>query len=52
MPDQRLGNVRELENVIRRLVALGDRVQAVEALVTRGHTGTARRHSPSSLRAC
>ena len=39
MPDPWLGNVRELENVIRRLVVLGDREQAVEALVTRGHNG-------------
>jgi two-component system, NtrC family, response regulator AtoC len=37
-----LGNVRELENVIRRLVVLGDGEQAIEALVTRdrnGHNG-------------
>jgi transcriptional regulator with PAS, ATPase and Fis domain len=36
------GNVRELENVIRRLVVLGDGEQAIEALVTRdrnGHNG-------------
>jgi DNA-binding NtrC family response regulator len=52
MPDPWLGNVRELENVIRRLVVLRDGEQAVEALVTRGHNGTARRHGPSSLRAC
>ena len=31
-----LGNVRELENVIRRLVVLGDGEQAIEALVTPG----------------
>jgi DNA-binding NtrC family response regulator len=37
MPDPWLGNVRELENVIRRLVVLRDGEQAVEALVTRGH---------------
>src|SRR5207245_2033489 len=34
-----LGNVRELENVIRRLVVLGDGEQAIEALVTRGRNG-------------
>ncbi len=34
-----LGNVRELENVIRRLVVLGDGEQAIEALVTRGPNG-------------
>jgi two-component system, NtrC family, response regulator AtoC len=34
-----LGNVRELENVIRRLVVLEDSEQAVEALVTRGRSG-------------
>jgi DNA-binding NtrC family response regulator len=39
MPDPWLGNVRELENVIRRLVVLRDGEQAVEALVTRGHNG-------------
>jgi two-component system, NtrC family, response regulator AtoC len=33
------GNVRELENVIRRLVVLGDGEQAIEALVTRGRNG-------------
>jgi two-component system, NtrC family, response regulator AtoC len=32
-----LGNVRELENVIRRLVVLGE--QPIEALVTRGRNG-------------
>jgi two-component system response regulator AtoC len=35
------GNVRELENVIRRLVVLTDGEQAVEALVTRGRNGHA-----------
>jgi transcriptional regulator with GAF, ATPase, and Fis domain len=34
-----LGNVRELENVIRRLVVLGDGEQAIEALLTRGRNG-------------
>jgi transcriptional regulator with GAF, ATPase, and Fis domain len=34
-----LGNVRELENVIRRLVVLGDGEQAIGALVTRGRNG-------------
>jgi len=34
-----LGNVRELENVIRRLVVLGDGEQAIEALVTPGRNG-------------
>jgi DNA-binding NtrC family response regulator len=34
-----LGNVRELENVIRRLVVLGDGEQAIEALVTRDRNG-------------
>ena len=34
-----LGNVRELENVIRRLVVLEDSEQAVEALVTRSRNG-------------
>jgi two-component system, NtrC family, response regulator AtoC len=34
-----LGNVRELESVIRRLVVLGDGEQTVEALVTRGRNG-------------
>ena len=34
-----LGNVRELENVIRRLVVLADGEQAIEALVTRGRNG-------------
>ena len=33
------GNVRELENVMRRLVVLTDGEQAVEALVTRGRNG-------------
>jgi two-component system response regulator AtoC len=33
------GNVRELENVIRRLVVLEDGEQAIEALVTRGRNG-------------
>src|SRR5712692_2470890 len=33
------GNVRELENVMRRLVVLTDGEQAVEALVTRGLNG-------------
>jgi len=33
------GNVRELENVMRRLVVLADGEQAVEALVTHGRTG-------------
>jgi len=31
--------VRELENVIRRLVVLGDDEQAIEALVTHGRNG-------------
>src|SRR2546425_2686689 len=35
------GNVRELENVMRRLVVLTDGGQAVEALVTRGRNGHA-----------
>jgi two-component system, NtrC family, response regulator AtoC len=34
-----LGNVRELENVIRRLVVLGDGEQAIGALVTHGRNG-------------
>jgi two-component system, NtrC family, response regulator AtoC len=34
-----LGNVRELENVIRRLVVLGDGERAIEALVTPGRNG-------------
>jgi two-component system response regulator AtoC len=33
------GNVRELENVMRRLVVLPDGEQAIEALVTRGRNG-------------
>src|SRR5712692_10389165 len=33
------GNVRELENVMRRLVVLADGEQAIEALVTRGRDG-------------
>jgi transcriptional regulator with GAF, ATPase, and Fis domain len=33
------GNVRELENVMRRLVVLADGEQAIEALVTRGRNG-------------
>ena len=36
-----LGNVRELENMMRRLVVLTDGEQAVEALVTRGRNGHA-----------
>ncbi len=35
------GNVRELENMMRRLVVLTDGEQAVEALVTRGRNGHA-----------
>ena len=35
------GNVRELENMMRRLVVLTDGEQAVEALVTRGRNGPA-----------
>jgi transcriptional regulator with PAS, ATPase and Fis domain len=34
-----LGNVRELENLICRLVVLGDAEQAVDALGTRGRSG-------------
>jgi two-component system, NtrC family, response regulator AtoC len=34
------GNVRELENAIRRLVLLSDGEQAIEALVARGRTGS------------
>jgi transcriptional regulator with PAS, ATPase and Fis domain len=33
------GNVRELENVMRRLVVLADDEQAIEALVARGRNG-------------
>src|SRR5207237_9762333 len=33
------GNVRELENVMRRLVVLSDGEQEVEAMVARGRTG-------------
>jgi transcriptional regulator with PAS, ATPase and Fis domain len=33
------GNVRELENVMRRLVVLADGEQAIEALMTRGRNG-------------
>jgi len=33
------GNVRELENVVRRLVVLTDGEQVIEALVTRGRNG-------------
>ncbi len=33
------GNVRELENVMRRLVVLGDDEQVIEALVARGRNG-------------
>jgi two-component system, NtrC family, response regulator AtoC len=33
------GNVRELENVMRRLVVLADGEQAIEALMTRGRDG-------------
>ena len=33
------GNVRELENVMRRLVVLADGEQAIEALVIRGRNG-------------
>ena len=35
------GNVRELENVIRRMVVLTDGEQAFEALVARGRNGHA-----------
>jgi two-component system response regulator AtoC len=34
------GNIRELENVIRRLVVLSDGAQAIEALVARPQTGS------------
>jgi two-component system response regulator AtoC len=34
------GNVRELENVIRRLVVLGDDEQVMEALLARGRNGS------------
>jgi len=33
------GNVRELENIVRRMVVLADGEQAFEALVVRGHIG-------------
>jgi two-component system response regulator AtoC len=39
------GNVRELENVIRRLVVLSDGEQAIEALLVRGRTGPPARGS-------
>src|SRR5437899_4088625 len=41
------GNVRELENVIRRLVVLTDGEQTVEALAARGPTGPAPVPHPS-----
>jgi DNA-binding NtrC family response regulator len=43
------GNVRELENVIRRMVVLTDGEQAFETLVTRGRNGHAVASRPASL---
>ena len=43
------GNVRELENVIRRLVVLTDGEQTVEALASRGPTGHAAASHPSQV---
>jgi DNA-binding NtrC family response regulator len=43
------GNVRELENVIRRMVMLTDGEQAFEALVARGRNGYAAASWPASL---
>jgi len=45
----RSGNVRELENVIRRMVVLTDGEQAFEALVARGRNGHAAASWPASL---
>src|SRR3989442_6160514 len=41
------GNVRELENVIRRFVVLADGEQALEALVTRCQNGHAAAPQPA-----
>jgi len=43
------GNVRELENVIRRMVVLTDGEQAFEALVARGRNGHAAAPRPAPL---
>ncbi len=42
------GNVRELENVIRRMVVLTDGEQAFEALVARGRNGHATTSGPAA----
>ncbi|OLB52517.1 MAG: hypothetical protein AUH99_05000 [Candidatus Rokubacteria bacterium 13_2_20CM_2_70_11] len=43
------GNVRELENAIRRIVVLTDGEQAFEALVARGRNGNATTSRPVAL---
>ena len=43
------GNVRELENVIRRMVVLTDGEQAFEALVARQRNGHASTHAAASI---
>ncbi|PYN42661.1 MAG: RNA polymerase subunit sigma-54 [Candidatus Rokuibacteriota bacterium] len=44
-----LGNVRELENIVRRMVVLADGEQAFEALVTRGQIGHAAAPRPTPM---
>jgi len=43
------GNVRELENVIRRMVVLTDGEQAFEAMLARGRNGHAPVHGPAPI---
>jgi len=43
------GNVRELENIVRRMVVLADGEQAFEALVARGQIGHAAAPRPAPL---
>ncbi len=45
------GNVRELENVMRRLVVLGDDEQVMETLLARGHNGSPQHGSPARFAA-